>query len=169
MDDKKSSPVLVPADVTICESLYSTGNRHLPFLERFGLLLTPEPWRFTFSRNGRRDLESVLTKSYGDNDDTITEILKTRQESVRKQVCARTFNFFGTVGLGALTLYSLRYHSIKTKVLVMPFATYAGSLLGRAFGDCYFGRWEEYGRERALGDLPGKRYMTESEIRSYSN
>ncbi|GFE55032.1 integral membrane DUF56 family protein [Babesia ovis] len=169
MDDKKSPPVLVPSDVTICERMYATGSRPLTLMEKLGLLLTPNPWRFTFSRNGRRELEDILTKSYGDNDDTITQILRTRQESVRKQVCARPFNFMGTVGLGALTLYSLRFHSVKTKVLIVPFATYAGSLLGRAFGDLYTGRWEEYGRERALGDLPGKRYMTETEIKSYNN
>ncbi|CDR93942.1 hypothetical protein, conserved [Babesia bigemina] len=162
MASKNSPPVLVPSDVTICEGLYATGSRQLSFSERLGLLLTPNPIRFTFTKNGRTELQAVLTKSYGDNDDTITQILRARQESI-------IYNFAGTVGLSLLSLYSLRYHSIKTKVLVVPFAAYGGSLIGRAFGDAYVGRWSEYGRDRALGDLPSMRYLTESEIKSYTN
>ncbi|GIX63795.1 integral membrane protein, DUF56 family protein, putative [Babesia caballi] len=169
MASRKSPPLLVPSDVAICEHMYATGTRPLSFCERLGLLLTPNPFRFSFTKNGRRELEAVLTKSYGDNDDTVTQILRARQESVSKQVRARVFNLAGTLGVGLLTFYSLRFHSVKTKVIVLPFATYAGSLLGRTFGDAYVGRWSEYGRDRALGDLPSMRYMTEAELKSYTN
>ncbi|KAK1443869.1 hypothetical protein BgAZ_207450 [Babesia gibsoni] len=160
-------PVLVPSDITICEELYATESRALTFGERLGLILTPNPIRFSYTKNGRSELRAVLQKGYGDNDDTVTNILRARQESISKQVRARAYNFVGTVGLSLLTLYSLRFHSIKTKVIVMPFATYAGSLIGRTFGDAYVGRWSEYGRNRALGDLPSMRYLTEQEVMAY--
>ncbi|KAK1937664.1 hypothetical protein X943_003750 [Babesia divergens] len=169
MSSDSTPPVLVPSDVTICEHLYATGTRRLTFGERVGLLLTPSPIRFTYTKNGPAELRAVLRKDYGENDDTITAILRARQESISKQVRSRAFNFAGTVGLGFLSLYALRFHSIKTKAIVFPFATYAGSLLGRGFGDLYVGRWGEYGRNRALGELPSMRHMTEKEIKSYTN
>ncbi|KAK2195418.1 hypothetical protein BdWA1_003094 [Babesia duncani] len=168
MDAENTPPVVVPSDITLCENLYSTGTRKLTFMENLGLFLTPNPIRFRYTKNGRDELRAILSKSYGEHDDTVTEILKSRQESVSKMVKAKTFNLFGGAGLGLLTLYSLRFSNIKTKVIVLPFATYAGCLLGRIYGNGYYGRWSEYSRDRALGQAPASRYLTRQEIKVYT-
>lgn len=91
MEKTKSPPVVVPSDVTICENLYSTGTRELTSMEKLGLLLTPNPIRFNYTKNDRFELQSVLSKKYSDDPDYITDILLTRQKSISKQV---TFNYY---------------------------------------------------------------------------
>uniref|UniRef100_A0A3B0N8E3 Uncharacterized protein n=1 Tax=Theileria annulata TaxID=5874 RepID=A0A3B0N8E3_THEAN len=169
MEKTKLPSVVVPSDVTICENLYSTGTRELTLMEKLGLLLTPNPVRFNYTKNDRLELQSVLTKKYSDDPDYITDILLKRQKSISKQVSAKVFSLVGFLGSTVLTLYSLRYHSIKTKVLVTPFSSYFGYLVGQQAGNLYYGRWSEYGQERALGKLPAKRFLTQEEIDQYSN
>lgn len=160
-------PVVVPSDVTICENLYSVGPRKLTFAERLGLLLTPNPIRLNYTKNDRHELESVLSKGYLNEPDPITDILLLRQKSISKEVSSKVFGFGGFVSLTLLSLYSLRFHSIKTKIIVTPFSSYFGLLLGRQVGDCYYGRWSEYSRDRALGKLPAKRFLTNEEQDKY--
>ncbi|BAM40425.1 conserved hypothetical protein [Theileria orientalis strain Shintoku] len=169
MGKLSTPPVVVPSDVTICENLYSTGPRELTFAEKFGLFLTPNPYRINYTKNDRYELESVLSKKYSDDPDYITDILLARQRSISKLVSAKLFTFAGFVGSSALTLYSLRFHSIKTKVIVTPFVSYFGLLVGQQVGNLYYGRWSEFGRDRALGMLPAKRLLTKEEQERYLN
>ena len=70
------------------------------------------------------------------------------------QVVAQNGVWVGGLLSPLLIHFSLRHYDLKTKLIVLPFAAYGGSILGRCIAGGLVGRWSEWGRDRALGSIP---------------
>ncbi|KAF8821268.1 putative integral membrane protein, DUF56 family protein [Cardiosporidium cionae] len=153
--------VKVPSDITLLEERYSKGPRALSLLERFGLLGMPPMWHIRRIRNDKHDYRHVLSRQYNSvPSDAVEEILLTRQLSIHKRVVAHNMLWVGTFSFGLASLYTMRYYDYKSKLIVVPFALYGGSWIGRWIGDMLTGRLREYGRDRFLGNLPSMSYYS---------
>ncbi|CTQ41002.1 hypothetical protein BMR1_03g02015 [Babesia microti strain RI] len=161
---------VVPSPVTVSEAKYTIGTRKLTILEKLGLLTIPNRIQFRYIRNTAQDIRNVLSKEYpeipvskthapspaarGSFDQAVVDVLRARQESIRKEVVARN-GLTASVILGfTASGLATRHYDLKTKLIVVPVVTYMASWVGRAAGDLFAGRWSENARDRFLGSLP---------------
>mmetsp|Transcript_18154 Transcript_18154/g.42180 ORF Transcript_18154/g.42180 Transcript_18154/m.42180 type:complete len:159 (+) Transcript_18154:111-587(+) len=152
--------IVVPSDVTILEEKHKIGRRRVLIPEKLGLLGMAPMLHLHYSKMDAGDMRAVLMKKY-DKDDTspVAEILKTRQEAIRKQVVSHNF-MWGTAGLmTGLTYWSFRRYNYQSRLIAVPMIFYAGTWVGRCLGDIVTGRNAEFGRDRYLASLPAKVYM----------
>mmetsp|Transcript_43325 Transcript_43325/g.114238 ORF Transcript_43325/g.114238 Transcript_43325/m.114238 type:complete len:162 (-) Transcript_43325:77-562(-) len=149
--------LVVPSDVTIAEERFNVGKQKLSWMQTFGLMGMAPTLHLAYNRNDTKDMRAVLTKKYDPMaSDPIVEILRTRQESIRKQVVAHNFMWVGVAAGAALPFWSFRKYDWKAKAIPIPFIAYAGSWVGRIVGDIAIGRTGEYSRDQFLGSLPAK-------------
>jgi len=152
--------LVVPSDVSILEDRYSSGVRRLTVMERLGLFLTPPMFHFRYTKNDRNDLRRILSRKFDPaSNEPIVDILIKRQKSVRSKVIAQNGLWDGVVVASGVVAYSLRHYDYKTKLIILPFAAYGGSFIGRWTADFLCGRWRESAESRVLGQLPSKQYL----------
>lgn len=72
------------------------------------------------------------------------------------QVVAQNGVWMGAAVATGIVHYSMRHYDYKAKLIALPFIAYGGSWLGRWLGGGLVGRWKEWGRDRALGELPAR-------------
>lgn len=77
-----------------------------------------------------------------------------RRGGVSLQVVAQNGLWIGALGGGVSVHYTLRLYDYKSKLIALPFLVYAGACVGRVLASGLTGRWREWGRDRALGELP---------------
>eukprot|EP00929_Paragymnodinium_shiwhaense_P092683 TRINITY_DN5266_c0_g1_i2.p2 TRINITY_DN5266_c0_g1~~TRINITY_DN5266_c0_g1_i2.p2 ORF type:complete len:161 (+),score=41.79 TRINITY_DN5266_c0_g1_i2:87-569(+) len=155
-----SANVVVPSDITILEEKLKVGRRRLGFFESLGLMYTPPMLHIHYSKMDRGDLRAVLEKKYDPEDNSpAADIVKRRQESVRKQVIAKNWMWETAFGMTGLTWWSFRRYNYQSRLVALPFVFYGGTFVGRVLGDVLTGRNAEYGRDRFLGKLPAKVYL----------
>jgi len=154
--------VVVPSDISICEEKYAVGKRRIRLFEYTGLLGIPPMIHFRYTKNNTTELKDVLSKRYPkDSSEPIVILLKQRQESIRKQVLAQNLMWVGTGAAAGMGLWGMRNYNLQSKLMVVPFAAYFGSFVGRSLGDCFTYRNMEYGRDRFLGQLPAHTFLQE--------
>jgi len=154
-----SGKLIVPTDITVMEESLTHGKRRIRPLERIGLMCVPPIWHVRYNKMDSKDLRAVLRRKYDPNNLTEENALViARQESVRKRVAAEPF-MWGTVAVACvIPFWSFRKYDYKLRAITIPFLAYGGSIFGRCLGDWATGRWQEYKRNRFLGDLPAKCY-----------
>ncbi|KAL8425240.1 hypothetical protein Efla_002306 [Eimeria flavescens] len=154
---ENAQPPPVPSDITLLEAQQQTAPRRLRFLERSGLWGVPPMYHLNYSKLDRQGMRAVLSRSYDpDSPDAATDICRRRQESIRKRVVAQNGVWVGAFLSTALVHYSMRQYDYKSKLIALPFIAYGGSWLGRWIAGGLTGRWKEWGRDRALGELPAR-------------
>uniref|UniRef100_A0A7S1AQ62 Uncharacterized protein n=1 Tax=Noctiluca scintillans TaxID=2966 RepID=A0A7S1AQ62_NOCSC len=155
--------VVVPSDISILEEKHKIGTRRLGLLEKFGLMGFAPMLHLRYSKMDKYDMQAVLSKKYSPDDSSpVVDILKTRQESVRKQVVAKCFMWDTAALMTGLTWWSFRRYNYQSRLLALPFVFYGGTFVGRAIGDIVTGRNAEFVRDRFLGQLPAKVYFESS-------
>merc|ERR1711933_535027 len=103
------------------------------------------------------DMGAVLSRKYDPEDNSaVVDILKRRQESVRKQAVSRCLAWDTAFGMTFLTYWSFRRYNYQARLVGVPFVLYGGHMVGRLVGDIVTGRNAEFGRDRFLGELPAK-------------
>jgi hypothetical protein len=119
-------------------------------------------WHLRYSKMDPTDKREILRRKYDPmaSSPTLT-LLRLRQESVRKEVVAHNFVWAGMWSAIGASWWSLRRYNYQSKLIVLPFMAYAGVWVGKTVGDYVTGRWWEQERERALGQLPAKVYLTQ--------
>merc|ERR1712194_793115 len=153
---------VVPSDITILEEKNSVGKRSLGLFECTGLLFTAPMIHIHYSKLDRGDMRAVLSKRYDPEDiSPVGNILRTRQESVRKQVVAKNFLWGGGGVCAGLAYWSFRRYNYQSRLIATPFIFYLGTFVGRAVGDICTCRNAEFGRDRFLGSLPAKVYYAD--------
>lgn len=80
------------------------------------------------------------------------------------QMICRAYGLYGMIALPLISSYSFRYYDKKGQGLPLPFAAYAGNLLGRASAAWLTGRWEASLRDVTLGNLPSKEFLRPSTV-----
>eukprot|EP00811_Abedinium_folium_P005237 NODE_14822_length_1083_cov_5.777197.p1 GENE.NODE_14822_length_1083_cov_5.777197~~NODE_14822_length_1083_cov_5.777197.p1 ORF type:complete len:169 (-),score=60.24 NODE_14822_length_1083_cov_5.777197:502-1008(-) len=155
--------LVVPSDITLLEEKHSIGKRRLGLLEYTGLFSTCPMLHIHYSKNDVFDMDKVLRRKY-DPDDTsaVVDILRSRQEAIRKQVVAQNGKYAGAFGVSGLVWWSFRRYNYQARLIAIPFLFYGGTFLGRIAGDVVTGRNAEYGRDRFLASLPGKVFFKSS-------
>lgn len=149
--------VVVPSDITLLEAQQQTAPRRLRFLERCGLWGVPPTYHVNYTKLDKEGMRAVLSRAYDPVcPDAATDICRRRQESIRKRVVAQNGVWVGAAAATVIVHYSLRHYDYKTKLIALPFVAYGGSWLGRWVAGGLVGRWKEWGRDRALGDLPAR-------------
>lgn len=152
--------IVVPSDISILEEKYNTGVRRLGILERFGLMGFAPMFHLRYSKMDKHDMRAVLSKKYNPDDTSpVVDVLRTRQESVRKQVVSKVFMWDTAALMTGLTWWSFRRYNYQSRLLALPFVFYGGTFVGRAVGDIVTGRNAEFVRDRFLGLLPAKVYL----------
>merc|ERR1712194_1000316 len=148
-----------PSDITLLENKHSIGKRKLGFLESFGLMGMSPMFHIHYSKMDPGDMKAVLSKKYDDEDTTpVVNILRCRQEAVRKQAVAHNF-LWGTSGaMAGLVWWSFRRYNYQSRLVALPFIFYGGTFVGRVVGDVISGRNAEFARDRFLASLPAKVY-----------
>ena len=156
-----SANLVVPSDITIAEEKNKIGKRRLGLFEWTGLLGTAPMLHIHYSKLDRGDKRAVLSRKFNAEDKSpIVDVLRRRQESVRKNVVATNF-MWGTAGaMTGLTWWSFRRYNYQSRLIAIPFVFYGGTFVGRVVGDIITGRNAEYARDRFLGELPGKVYFS---------
>merc|ERR1719222_974886 len=110
------------------------------------------------------DLRAVLSRKFDPEDKSpAAQICRKRQESVRKMVVSHNFLWGGAGTMAGLTWWSFRRYNYQSRLIGIPLMMYAGTLVGRVFGDIVTGRNAEYARDRLLGSLPAKVYYAPTE------
>merc|ERR1712157_339468 len=106
-------------------------------------------------------MRAVLSKKYDEEDvRPVVEILRKRQEAVRKEVVATNF-MWGTAGsMTGLVWWSFRRYNYQSRLVALPFVFYGGTFVGRVLGDILTGRSSEFARDRFLASLPAKIYYS---------
>merc|ERR1712129_32954 len=124
---------------------------------RFGLMGMSPMIHFSYSKMDPGDMRAVLSRKYDVEDvSPVANILKTRQEAVRKQAVAHNF-LWGTAGsMTGLVWWSFRRYNYQSRLVAIPFIFYGGTFVGRALGDVVTGRNAEFARDRFLASLPAK-------------
>lgn len=154
--------VLVPSDITILEEKNKHAKRRLRFFEKTGLLGMLPMWHLRYSKLDKEDKRAILRRKYDPMaNNPVLNLLRMRQESVRKEVVAHNFVWGGMSLFAATTFWSLRRYNYQSKLIVMPFMAYAGVWVGKVVGDLVTGRSWEQQRDRFLGTLPAKVYLQE--------
>ncbi|XP_026190740.1 uncharacterized protein LOC34621425 [Cyclospora cayetanensis] len=149
--------LVVPSDITLLEAQQQTGPRRLRFLERCGLWSVPPMYHFAYTKLDRQGMRAVLTRAYDrECPDAATDICRRRQESIRKRVVAQNGVWAGALLATGVVHYSMRHYDYKAKLIALPFIAYGGSWIGRWVAGGLVGRWKEWGRDRALGELPAR-------------
>mmetsp|Transcript_66073 Transcript_66073/g.213683 ORF Transcript_66073/g.213683 Transcript_66073/m.213683 type:complete len:161 (+) Transcript_66073:104-586(+) len=159
-----AATLVVPSDITIMEEKKSIGKRRLGLLEQTGLLFTAPMLHIHYSKMDRGDMRAVLSKKY-DLEDTSAacNVCMVRQESVRKSVVATNF-MWGTAGtMTGLCWWSFRRYNYQSRLVALPFIFYGGTFVGRALGDVITFRNAEFARDRFLGTLPAKVFLSGSD------
>merc|ERR1712087_171307 len=101
----------------------------------------------------------VLSKAYDDGDvSPVANILRTRQEAVRKQVVAHNFLWGVSGAMTGLVWWSFRRYNYQSRLVALPFVFYGGTFVGRVVGDVVTGRAGDFSRDRFLAALPAKVY-----------
>ena len=137
-------------------------KRSIRFLEKLGLMGMLPMLHIRYSKMDRNDKHDVLRRKYNpESSEPATLLCLRRQEAVRKEVIAHNFVWGGMWTSLGLTAWSLRRYAYQTKLIVLPFAAYAGVWLGKFVGDGVMGRWSETARDRFLASLPAKIYLQE--------
>mmetsp|Transcript_114166 Transcript_114166/g.180252 ORF Transcript_114166/g.180252 Transcript_114166/m.180252 type:complete len:160 (-) Transcript_114166:176-655(-) len=156
--------VVVPSDISLLENKMSIGRRKLRILERTGLALTAPMLHIHYSKIDGNDMKAVLQKKYDPEDKSETAtVCKKRQESIRKRVVCTNY-MWGIAGASAgMVTWSFRRYNYQSRLIALPFIFYGMTFVGRYMGDAIVGRNAEYGRDRFLGELPGKVYYTPQE------
>jgi hypothetical protein len=153
--------VLVPSDISLLEDKLMVKNRALTWIERISLMTMLPMWRIKHSKLDKHDLRKILSRDFGrlEAGDYSGELVRERQESVRKQVVARPFQFMGSgLAMGA-TWWSFRRYNYQSKAILLPFVALGGLYLGRVVGNIAVGRNQEFQRDRFLGSLPAHVYL----------
>eukprot|EP00747_Dinoflagellata_sp_TGD_P161951 gnl/TRDRNA2_/TRDRNA2_179015_c0_seq1.p1 gnl/TRDRNA2_/TRDRNA2_179015_c0~~gnl/TRDRNA2_/TRDRNA2_179015_c0_seq1.p1 ORF type:complete len:164 (+),score=31.00 gnl/TRDRNA2_/TRDRNA2_179015_c0_seq1:57-548(+) len=154
-----SAALVVPSDITIAEEKYKVGRRSLGWIEWAGLMGIPPMLHLHYSKLDRADMRAVLTKRFDPEDKSpINDILMRRQESIRKRVVAHNGIWAGAYGMTGLVWWSFRRYNYHSRLISVPFIFYGGTFVGRWVGDIICNRNAEFGRDRFLGELPGKVY-----------
>eukprot|EP00931_Biecheleriopsis_adriatica_P059594 TRINITY_DN3567_c0_g1_i5.p1 TRINITY_DN3567_c0_g1~~TRINITY_DN3567_c0_g1_i5.p1 ORF type:complete len:161 (+),score=37.13 TRINITY_DN3567_c0_g1_i5:74-556(+) len=155
--------IVVPSDITILEDKKCIGTRKLGWLESIGLMGMAPMIHIHYSKLDTSDKRKILSKKY-DPDDSSQEgqIVKKRQDSVRKEVLATPVMWGTAGGMAGLTWWSFRRYNYQSRLIALPFIFYAGTFFGRVLGDVVTGRNAEYNRDRFLGSLPAKVYFSSS-------
>merc|ERR1712194_970690 len=136
-------------------------GQKLGYLETFGLLGMSPMFHLTYSKMDPADMRAVLAKKYDEEDmGPQANIVKTRQEAVRKQAVAHNF-LWGVSGTWAgLVWWSFRRYNYQSRLVALPFVFYGGTFVGRVVGDVVTGRNAEFARDRFLASLPAKVYYS---------
>ena len=157
--------LVVPSDISLLENKYTLSRRELSLAERLSLLALPPVLKLGFNQHDKHSFKRILSRSYGipeengtDSDQLIVDILERRQSSVRRRVFSNIFAQMGTVIGAILTASSIKFYDLKTKCIVLPFATYGSFFVGRWTGDLFTKRWSEFYRDRFLGELPAQQF-----------
>jgi len=154
-----AAALVVLSDITILEEKTKVGARRIRLFERFGLWGTMPMLHLSYSKIDRWDQKAVLQKRYDPEDKSeAADLCKRRQASIRKNVLQTNFMWGGGWWFGGLTWWSFRKYDYKARFIALPFIFYIGTFVGRAVGDIATGRNAEYGRDKFLGQLPGKVY-----------
>merc|ERR1712194_78337 len=154
-----AASLVVPSDITILENKLSIGKQKLGYLETFGLLGMSPMFHLTYSKMDPADMRAVLAKKYDEEDmGPQANIVKTRQEAVRKQAVAHNFLWGGSGTMAGLVWWSFRRYNYQSRLVALPFVFYGGTFVGRVVGDVVTGRNAEFARDRFLASLPAKVY-----------
>ncbi|PHJ15698.1 integral membrane duf56 family protein [Cystoisospora suis] len=144
-------------------------------------MLMPPMFHWNYTKIDKEDMRKILQRQYAVTHrgyqstsggalggkgggpqataDPATDIVSRRQESIRKRVVAHNGLWAGVVLSTLFCHMSIRHYDYKTKLILLPFTAYGGSWIGRWVGDGLTGRWSEWGRDRALGQLPARVYF----------
>eukprot|EP00922_Rhytidocystis_sp_ex-Travisia-forbesii_P025191 GHVS01036989.1.p1 GENE.GHVS01036989.1~~GHVS01036989.1.p1 ORF type:complete len:159 (+),score=1.57 GHVS01036989.1:76-552(+) len=153
--------LLVPSDIALLEKKFSIGPRKLSLFERTGLLTMAPMYHFNYTKNDKDDMRAILSKKYdGSSQSAVADILRRRQESVSKKVRSHNGLWIGTSLATGMVWSSLRHYDYKAKLIVLPFVAYGGAWIGRVAANGITGRWSEYKRNRELGQLPAKVFIS---------
>merc|ERR1712098_589824 len=154
--------LLVPSDVTILEKKMRIGTRRMSWMESVGLMTMLPTWHIRYSKMDKKDMRQVLRNKFDPNaSDAATALCVARQNAVSRSAKAHTFMWLGVGTFVALPWWSLRRYNYQSKLIVLPFMAYGGSWVGRIVGDGISGVWQQFGRDKILGDLPAKAYQRE--------
>merc|ERR1719215_145298 len=111
-------------------------------------------------------MRAVLSKKYDPEDNSaVGNILRVRQESIRKQVVSKNFLRGGGATCAGLTYWSFRRYNYQSRLIATPFIFYLGTFVGRAVGDIVTGRNAEFGRDRFLGSFLARYTSRRAEYR----
>jgi len=156
--------IVVPSDITLVENKMRVGRRRLGPLEWTGLMLTPPMLHIHYSKLDRGDMRAILTKKYDPEDTSpMKQLVESRQDSLSKHVVSTNFMWAGGAGFAGAVMWSFRRYNYQSRLLAMPFFFYFGTFAGRMVGDMCSFRNAEFARDRFLGSLPAKVYMTATE------
>ena len=154
--------VLVPSDITLLEEKNKMCKRRLRFFEKVGLKLSLPTYHYRYSKMDKNDKRAVLRKKYNpESSDPAVLLCLRRQEAVRKEVLAHNYVWMGMGTFTGIAAWSLRRYAYQTKLIVLPFMALGGVWFGKFLGDGLTGRWQETDRDRFLGSLPSKSYLSE--------
>jgi len=152
--------IVVPTDITVLEEKARIGKRRLSLLENLGLIGMAPMLHLHYSKMDKYDMRAVLSKKYdAESNKPEVDIVRRRQESVRKQVVAHNFMWCTAGGMTGLAWWSVRRYNYQARLVALPFIFYGGTFVGRVVGDLVTGRNAEYARDRFLGSLPAKGYL----------
>mmetsp|Transcript_66071 Transcript_66071/g.213679 ORF Transcript_66071/g.213679 Transcript_66071/m.213679 type:complete len:161 (+) Transcript_66071:79-561(+) len=159
-----AATIVVPSDMTIVEEKMSIGKRRLGLFESTGLLGMLPMLHIHYSKMDKGDMRSVLSKKY-DPEDTrnATEICRRRQQAVSRSVVSQNFMWGTAWGMTGLCWWSFRRYNYQSRLVALPFIFYGGTFVGRALGDVITFRNAEFARDRFLGSLPAKVFLSGSD------
>mmetsp|Transcript_101288 Transcript_101288/g.160153 ORF Transcript_101288/g.160153 Transcript_101288/m.160153 type:complete len:160 (-) Transcript_101288:126-605(-) len=156
--------VVVPSDITLLENKMAIGKRKLRMLEWTGLCLTSPMLHIHYSKLDRGDMKAALQKKYDADDKSEPAVVcKKRQESIRKRVVCTNYMWGAAAASAGMVTWSFRRYNYQSRLIALPFIFYGMTFVGRYMGDAIVGRNAEYGRDRFLGELPGKVYYNPQE------
>merc|ERR1712014_53645 len=106
---------------------------------------------------------AVLSRRYDPEDTSAAaNILKKRQEAVRKEVVATNYMWGTAWTMTGLVWWSFRRYNYQSRLVALPFIFYGGTFVGRVVGDVITGRNGEFARDKFLASLPAKVYYAPS-------
>mmetsp|Transcript_9311 Transcript_9311/g.21386 ORF Transcript_9311/g.21386 Transcript_9311/m.21386 type:complete len:163 (+) Transcript_9311:86-574(+) len=155
--------IVVPSDITLLESKMAIGKRRLGIFEKFGLMGMAPVFHLHYSKMDKGDRRAVLSKRFDEEDASPqADIVRRRQESVRKEVVSTNFMWGTAWTMTGLTWWSFRRYNYQSRLVALPFIFYGGTFVGRVIGDIFTGRNAEFARDRFLASLPAKIYYAPS-------
>merc|ERR1712012_464070 len=83
-----------------------------------------------YSKNDVSDLRKVLGRKYDpDSNSPVVDILRRRQQSIKKQVIAHNGNYVGAATITGLAWWSFRRYNYQSRLIALPFLFYGGTWL----------------------------------------
>lgn len=135
----------IPSKIVIAEALASQSNKKkLKPYDKLALFLRLPMLHLRYTKNDKEDMAYSLSRDYSqvpkDIPSDILDIVQTRQNGLIRRARTTLGSWCGSIISFSLVSYSIRFYDWKSKLIILPFTTYGGCLLGRFISHGITGR-----------------------------